>query len=155
MVLFSSCPFKIQKEKWPDLQLTRTDYLGLVLTPVRTGWTIPLRMVVLSKTTTSSSTSKVVQGFKINDRVWDWYTTDSAYAGSENKQMLVLEPHHMRGLRSPQDLIVLGTMSYPLALEPAVCEDHVASDSLWVPDSRQQLSNSNTSVNFKAKLKII
>jgi hypothetical protein len=69
-----------------------------------------------------------------------------AYAWSENMRMLVLEPHHMRGLRSPQVLIVLGTMSYPLALNPAVSEDHVESDSLWVPDSRQQLSNSNTSV---------
>ncbi len=42
MLLLWWCPFKIQKEKWPGLQLTRTDYLSLVMTPFRIRWTIPL-----------------------------------------------------------------------------------------------------------------
>ncbi len=36
------CPFKIWKEKWAGLQFTSTDYLSIVLTPVRIRWTIPL-----------------------------------------------------------------------------------------------------------------
>jgi hypothetical protein len=46
MVLCSFCdgvPLKFKKEKWPGLQFTRTDYLSLVLTPLRIRWTIPLR----------------------------------------------------------------------------------------------------------------
>jgi hypothetical protein len=44
MVLCSSwwCPFKIQKEKRAGLQFTSTDYLSLLLTPLRIRWTIPL-----------------------------------------------------------------------------------------------------------------
>ncbi len=36
-------PFKIWKEKRADLQFTNTDYLIIVLTPVRIRWTIPLK----------------------------------------------------------------------------------------------------------------
>jgi hypothetical protein len=43
MLLLWWCPFKIQKEKWPGLQFTKTDYLSVVLTPLRICWTIPLR----------------------------------------------------------------------------------------------------------------
>jgi hypothetical protein len=45
MGLCSSCdgaPLKIKKEKWPGLQFTRTNYLSLVLTPLRIHWKIPL-----------------------------------------------------------------------------------------------------------------
>ncbi len=44
LLILWRCPFKIkiQKEKWPGLQFTRTDYLSLVLTPLRIRWTIPL-----------------------------------------------------------------------------------------------------------------
>jgi hypothetical protein len=34
--------FKIQKEKRAGLQFTSTDYLSLLLTPLRIRWTIPL-----------------------------------------------------------------------------------------------------------------
>ncbi len=43
MLLLRWCPFKMQKEKWPGLQFTRTDFLSLVLTPLRIRWTIPLK----------------------------------------------------------------------------------------------------------------
>jgi hypothetical protein len=36
------CPFKIKKEKLGGLQFFSTDYLSLVLTPLRIRWTIPL-----------------------------------------------------------------------------------------------------------------
>jgi hypothetical protein len=39
------CPFKIQTEKWPGLQFTRTICLSLVLTTGRIRWTIPLRIL--------------------------------------------------------------------------------------------------------------
>ncbi len=42
MLLLWWCPFKIQKEKLPGLQFMTTDYLSLVLTPLRIRWTIPL-----------------------------------------------------------------------------------------------------------------
>ncbi len=44
MLLLWWCPFKIQNEKWPGLQFTRTDYLSLGLTPLRIRWTIPLKI---------------------------------------------------------------------------------------------------------------
>jgi hypothetical protein len=40
------CPFK--KKKWPCLQFTKTDYLSLVLTPVRIRWRIPLKSHLFS-----------------------------------------------------------------------------------------------------------
>ncbi len=43
MLLLWWCPFKIQKEKRAGLQFTSTDYLRLLLTPLRIRWTIPLR----------------------------------------------------------------------------------------------------------------
>jgi hypothetical protein len=46
MVLCCSCdgvPLK-EKEKLTGLQFTSTDYLSLVLTPLRIRWTIPLRI---------------------------------------------------------------------------------------------------------------
>ncbi len=43
MSLLWWCPFKSWKEKRADLQFTSTDYLSIVLTPVRIRWTIPLR----------------------------------------------------------------------------------------------------------------
>ncbi len=42
MFLLWWCPFQIWKEKWAGLQFTSTDYLSIVLTPVRIRWTIPL-----------------------------------------------------------------------------------------------------------------
>jgi hypothetical protein len=42
MLLLWWCPFKIQKANWAGLQFTRTDFLSLVLTPLRIRWTIPL-----------------------------------------------------------------------------------------------------------------
>ncbi len=48
MVLCSFCddvPLKFKKEIWPGLQFTRTDYLSLVLTPLRIRWSIPLSAV--------------------------------------------------------------------------------------------------------------
>ncbi len=45
MLLLRWCPFKIQTEKWPGLQFTRTDYLSLVLTPLKICWTIPLTLI--------------------------------------------------------------------------------------------------------------
>ncbi len=42
MLLLSWCPFKIQKEKQEGLQFTSTDYLSLLLTPLRIRWTKPL-----------------------------------------------------------------------------------------------------------------
>jgi hypothetical protein len=42
------CPFKNQKEKWPGLQFTRTDYLSILLTPLRIRWTIPLISVSMA-----------------------------------------------------------------------------------------------------------
>ncbi len=35
--------FKIQKERWVGLQFTRTDYLSLVLAPLRIHWKLPFR----------------------------------------------------------------------------------------------------------------
>jgi hypothetical protein len=35
LLLLWWCPFKIQKEKWPGLQFTRTDCLSLVSTPLK------------------------------------------------------------------------------------------------------------------------
>jgi hypothetical protein len=55
MLLLWWCPFKIKKEKWPGLQFTRTDYLSLVLTPLRIRWTIPL-----SRTQPSNDISAVL-----------------------------------------------------------------------------------------------
>jgi hypothetical protein len=46
MLLLWWCPIKIQKEKLPGLQFMTTDYLSLVLTPLRIRWTIPLRPFV-------------------------------------------------------------------------------------------------------------
>ncbi len=43
MLLLWWCPFKIQKENLAGLQITSTDYLSIVLTPVRIRWTVPLR----------------------------------------------------------------------------------------------------------------
>jgi hypothetical protein len=46
MVLCSYCdsvPLKLKKEKLAGLQFTNTDYLSLLLTPLRIRWTIPLR----------------------------------------------------------------------------------------------------------------
>ncbi len=40
MLLFWWCPFKIQKEKRTCLQFTSTDFLSIVLTPLRIRWTI-------------------------------------------------------------------------------------------------------------------
>jgi hypothetical protein len=48
MLLLWWCPFKIQKEKWPGLQFTRTDYLSLLLTTLRIRWTIPLISVSMA-----------------------------------------------------------------------------------------------------------
>jgi hypothetical protein len=42
MLLLLWCPFKIQKENLAGLQFTSTDYLSLVLAPLRIRWTIPL-----------------------------------------------------------------------------------------------------------------
>ncbi len=42
MFLLWWCPFKIRKEKRAGLQFTSTDYLSIVLTPVRIRWTVPL-----------------------------------------------------------------------------------------------------------------
>ncbi len=42
LLLLWWCPFKIQKEKRAGLQFTSTDYLALLLTPLRIRWTIPL-----------------------------------------------------------------------------------------------------------------
>jgi hypothetical protein len=42
MLLLWWCPFKTQKEKRAGLQFTSTDYLSLLLTPLRICWTIPL-----------------------------------------------------------------------------------------------------------------
>ncbi len=47
MVLCSSCdgvPFKIWKENRTGLQFTSTDYLSIVLTPVRIHWTVPWKI---------------------------------------------------------------------------------------------------------------
>ncbi len=44
-VLCSFCdgvPLKFEKEKRADLKFTSTDYLSLVLTPLRIRWTVPL-----------------------------------------------------------------------------------------------------------------
>jgi hypothetical protein len=43
LVLCSSCDgvLKIQKEKQAGLQFTSTNYLSLLLTPLRIRWTIP------------------------------------------------------------------------------------------------------------------
>ncbi len=43
MLLLWWCPFKIQKEKRAGLQFTSTDYLRLLLTPLRIRWTLPLK----------------------------------------------------------------------------------------------------------------
>jgi hypothetical protein len=40
------CPLKIQKEKREGLQLTQTNYLSILLTPVRIRWTIPLNSIM-------------------------------------------------------------------------------------------------------------
>jgi hypothetical protein len=48
MLLLRWCPFQIQNEKWLGLQFTRTDYLSLVLTPLRIRWTIPLTIFLYS-----------------------------------------------------------------------------------------------------------
>jgi hypothetical protein len=45
MVLCSSCdgvPLKFLKKNGPALQFTSTDFLSLLLTPLRIRWTIPL-----------------------------------------------------------------------------------------------------------------
>jgi hypothetical protein len=47
MLLLLWCPFKIQKEKLAGLQFISTDYLSLVLTPLRIRWTIPLIYLIL------------------------------------------------------------------------------------------------------------
>jgi hypothetical protein len=41
------CPFRIKKEKLVGLQFTSTDYLSLVLNPLRIRWTVPLRSSIL------------------------------------------------------------------------------------------------------------
>jgi hypothetical protein len=45
MVLYSSCdgvPLKFEEKKQAGLQFTSTNYLSLVLTPLRICWTVPL-----------------------------------------------------------------------------------------------------------------
>jgi hypothetical protein len=42
MLLLRQCPFKIQKVKRTGLQVTSSDYFSLILTPLRSHWTIPL-----------------------------------------------------------------------------------------------------------------
>ncbi len=49
MLLLWWCPFKIQKEKWASFQFTSTDYLSLVLIPLRIRWTITLSSVNILK----------------------------------------------------------------------------------------------------------
>jgi hypothetical protein len=53
MFLLWWCPFKIWKEKRADLQFTSTDYLSIVLTPVRIRWTVPLKTVLQNMQLTS------------------------------------------------------------------------------------------------------
>ncbi len=50
MVSCSSCdgvPLKFKKKKRAGLQFISTDYLSLLLTPLRIRWTIPLSQVAL------------------------------------------------------------------------------------------------------------
>jgi hypothetical protein len=47
MLLLWWCPYKIQKEKRAGLQFTSTDYLSLLLTPLRIHRTIPLSLALV------------------------------------------------------------------------------------------------------------
>jgi hypothetical protein len=72
MLLLYGVPLKVNKKNWPGLQFTRTDYLSLVLTPLRIRWTIPLSSKIVTSSDdyhslglASSATIAILQYFVV------------------------------------------------------------------------------------------